>query len=176
MLEIVGEQVNSIKMDFVGATPFIIFTFNNKNKRIGLSIDKRKADLYEFESDRNLDNSFSILENLAFSEEIGDQKSGLNMFVIVDKLMDFPKISKEGFQGLYQFLYDKSKSVMVTKDKMLIKELSDSVASIIQFSDTLENPHKDKFFQNISDMLQAIKDEDLKYFGITDIKTARLNK
>lgn len=166
--------VQSIKMDYIGASPFVLFSPANKKKLVGLTINKRNADIYSFESRNNIDNTLPIIENLGFSQAIESDSSSLNMFVVVDKLMSFTKINKETFQGIYEFLFEKSKDIMISKDKFLIKELEKSIASIIQFSDILENKHKDKFFQNTSDMLQAIKDEDISYFGVTDIKTARV--
>ena len=36
----------------------------------------------------------------------------------------------------------------------------------------MESESKDKFYQNTTDMLQAIKDGEMSFFGIEEVKTA----
>lgn len=174
LLGLVEEPIKNIEVDEIGKTPFLILKNANAKNIYALSLASRKADLYKITLSKKNEIYKSVLENIGFSQMFEEDQEKINdFFGITDHLMKFTQLNKDKFQMLYENLFNESKLIMMSNDKFLIKNLRQSVESIVQFVELMENPEKDKFYQNISDLLKALKDEDKQFFGIKQVKAAK---
>ena len=166
-------QINIVKLNFVGLTPSIILQGSDKNKLRILTLNNRKANLYELEASTGVDNLNKVIENIAFSQNVEDTQKN-DIFFVADKLMKFSELTKDEFQLVYEVLFEHAKKVMMIKDKFITEQLQKSIATILEFSNMMSSESKDKFIQNITDLLKAIKDGELSFFGIKKVRTASL--
>jgi hypothetical protein len=93
----------------------------------------------------------------------------------VDEILSENEKNIQFYQKSYELLYSTSREFIITDDKLLTTELKSSVASILKVIDYVPGKGKDKFVQNITDLLKAINDNDKKFFGVSDTKSAQIN-
>lgn len=167
----VDEKLTKVRLDYIGATPFMVLEGSDNKRITALSLNTRNANLYEFEVSKkglSLDNFF---EEMSFSESIEENKNN-DIFYVADGLMKIDKIGEDEFQLLYEVLFEYSKKIVMSKDKFINKQLEKSLSSILEFVQMMQSDKKDKFYQNTSDMLKAIIDGEMSFFGIQDVKAA----
>ena len=82
--------------------------------------------------------------------------------------------SLEFFQKSYELFYDYGKKVFISDNAVLIENLSFTLTNLVNVMETIKSENKDKFVQNTTDLLKAVKDKDKSFFGIVDIKSASL--
>jgi pSer/pThr/pTyr-binding forkhead associated (FHA) protein len=167
----IDEKLSKVRLDYIGATPFMVLEGSNNKKITALSLNTRNANVYEFEVSKkglSLDNFF---EEMSFSESIEENKKS-DIFFLADGLMDIKNLGEDEFQLLYEVLFEYSKKIVMSKDKFINEQLEKSLSSILEFVQMMESDKKDKFYQNTSDMLKAIKDGEMSFFGIQDVKAA----
>ena len=171
---IVKAPISMVSSVQLGDSPFVIlqtgkgltfFEINNQQVSLYKSDTSRIKDLIEF--------SKNIRWTLPNDRDPKESKVTLISFV--DEILSEKIKSIQFYQSSYELLFSKSKEFIVTDDKALTKELEVSVSSILKVIDYVPGKDKDKFVQNITDLLKAIKDRDKGFFGISKTKSARVN-
>jgi pSer/pThr/pTyr-binding forkhead associated (FHA) protein len=172
---IIKEPVVMVTSAQLGDSPFALlqtseglsyFEINNKEVSLYKSDTKRVKDLITFYK--------SI--RLITPEDIDSNDSKISLISFVDEFLSEKEKGIKFYQASYELLFSKSKEFIITDDNLLTKELESSVASILQVIDYVPGNDKDKFVQNITDLLKAIKDNDKQFFGVSEVKSASTSK
>lgn len=178
LLALFGEGAKSFQIKQVGDALHLIGDYSNGKKTVKrfLPLTGRKANLYEVVYEKGSDPS--LLELLAWKEN--KNTSGLSD---ADPLVSFvdtfvPGSSKEGiydtYQAAAQAYFELSKAALLRSDAKLYRgvqrSLEGSLQALKNFS-ALKIPEEaaNKMTQNLSDILRALNERDLEYFGVSAV-------
>lgn len=171
---IIGSQITTVSSAQLGDSPFIIFQAGR-----GLTffqINKKQVNLYEASTSRVKDLVLmsSHIEWGNLNIEKTQQIRKLSLISLIDELLAPTEKSVEFYQSSYELLFEESKRYITTDDKKLTILLKKSIKSLVSVIDNIPGSNKDKFTQNITDLLKAIEDNDKSFFGISEIKSASI--
>ena len=172
---IVNEQISMVSSTQLGDSPFIILQTGKASTFF--EINNQQVSLYRANTNRIKDLEI-VSKDLRWggTKELETSDGKVTLISFVDELLSENDKNIQFYQKSYELLYSTSRKFIITDDKILTTELKTSVASILKVIDYVPGKDKDKFVQNITDLLKAINDNDKKFFGVSDTKSAKIFK
>ncbi len=161
-----GAPIIQVSNLMIGKTPLLVL----KSSRgiLFFRLDSPQVDLYET-SFRDLNEFSSGFSQISFSK-VGPSDLGgeFSSFTAIDFFTNPKKISRDFFQLYYSFLYRKGAEVLGNGNKLIEKKYKQSLESILQAVRILKREDSEKFIQNLSDLINAINQNDQNFFAIPD--------
>jgi hypothetical protein len=161
--KIVGEDIISIQNTAIGENSFLIFKIPS-----GLAffnIERDKTELYKtnIKTLKEFRKFFKLLQFKRMSHS--SINTEFNSLIAMDFMANPKKININFYQLYYEYLYKISGEILKSGNKRVISKLIQSHKSVLKAIEALKRDDSDKFVQNLSDLIKAVEDEDLSYFG-----------
>lgn len=136
-----------------------------------LPLNKKGSHLYELTYNKEMRPAF--IDLMAWNIEATKEDDAMTLLSFVDVLMPGKKTNVlEVFQRSNETYYELGKTALVDNDAELYSDLQMSIQGALQVlmenSKALGLPEKasQKLAQNLNDLLKALKDRDMEYFGV----------
>jgi hypothetical protein len=165
---LVGSPIIQVKNISIGDVPCLVL----KTSRgiLFFRIDSPEADLFEV-SVRDEKMLAKLFENIRFlKDESQYSNTAFSSFSAIDFFTRPTKLNADFFQLYYSFLYQKGADVIGGGNKLVENKFKKSLESILQMVKILKRNDTDKFIQNLSDLINAINENDQNFFAMPDVE------
>lgn len=176
LLSVMGEGAKSFEMRQIGNAIQIVADYSAGNKVIKrlLPLNGKETKVYEIAYPKGADTA--MIELMAYNPRNKmAQRTPLVKFVDALTPGRQGQDVEELFQATAQAYYDLAKSALLEDNQALYNDLTHSLQGALDIlmnnSNALGLPERasNKLTQNLSDLSQALRERDLKYFGVSSV-------
>lgn len=181
-LNLVDGNVENINIEKIGDSYFAVLSIENPRKfhikMLPLIVDSNT--IYEVSAEKK-GISFKKVQELfkktSFRKENLEKIKNINYFSLIDQLMlQNSSYDADFYQQIYELIFSDLKNAFSDQDEFLILKWEFSLTDFIKFIEKFKLTNQDeqvnwqKMYQNLNDLLRAIRDKDSNFFGISTLK------
>lgn len=182
LFQLIGQNVLSVKVDRLGDTYFVIFdvqdTRKSKLKIIPLVVNSNFV--YEITAE-NKGFSFKNIQSMFVGSTWKSQNilktSQANYLSFIDKMINTEKnVDTEYIQSFYELIYNDIKLAVENDSSFLISKWELVLNNYLKVLNDVKLNKEDKdlswqkLYQNLNDLLRALRDKDSSFFGISKVE------